>query len=136
MGTIPLHGTVDMKLTDMKELHTKQTKYRIPETHFAPGTEYIAMVYNKIVQTALYNGTMSHGSSEIRWKTRPVPLQSSSVDAESVESGIVFPICLAVGLISLLLLPVARMKIKKIAWMKTPAPHISPLNQTAQCNIQ
>ncbi|XP_053349141.1 interleukin 21 receptor, tandem duplicate 2 isoform X1 [Clarias gariepinus] len=124
-----------------KELHTKQTKYMIPETHFTPGTEYIATVYNKILsKNAQYDGTTSHESTEIRWRTRPVLLQGSTVDAGrdavSVESGIIIPICLVVGLMSLLLFPVARMKIKKIAWVKTPAPHISPLTQTAQCNIQ
>lgn len=52
-----------------KELYTNETKYRISEANFEPGTEYIATVYNKIIPTAIYYGTKSHGSNEIRWKT-------------------------------------------------------------------
>ncbi|MCJ8746481.1 hypothetical protein PDJAM_G00142270 [Pangasius djambal] len=36
----------------------------------------------------------------------------------------------------MLLFPVARMKIKKITWVETPAPYIPPLSQTAQGHFQ
>ncbi|XP_053469187.1 interleukin 21 receptor, tandem duplicate 2 [Ictalurus furcatus] len=110
-----------------KDLHMTETVYRISETLFDPGTEYIARVYNKIIPNDKYHGTMSHGSAEIRWNTP---------QAATTMQGIVVLICSAVGLVSLLLFPVARMKIKKIAWVKTPAPSISPLNQTALGSLQ
>ncbi|KAG7316921.1 hypothetical protein KOW79_019219 [Hemibagrus wyckioides] len=114
--------------TAMKELHTRETVYNVSETVFDPGTEYVARVYNTVMKDNGYKGTPSHESAEIRWKTRP----ASAVDGVITMKQIAILICLAVGLLSLLLFPVARMKIKKISWVKTPAPYVSPMNLTAQ----
>ncbi|XP_046691370.1 interleukin 21 receptor, tandem duplicate 2 [Silurus meridionalis] len=122
----------------MKELHTRKTVYTIPERHFDPGTEYTAKVYNKISKSEKYNGKLSQGSSEIRWRSPNGRKGYEKLEGTEVTAvkEIVIPICMAVGLISLLLFPVARMKIKKIKWLKTPAPYISPLKHTAQRNLQ
>lgn len=58
-----------------------ETVYRISETLFDPGTEYIASVYNKIIPNDYYHGTMSHGSAEIRWNTPQAGKSEVSVTA-------------------------------------------------------
>ncbi|XP_027031981.2 interleukin 21 receptor, tandem duplicate 2 [Tachysurus fulvidraco] len=112
----------------VKEVHTKETVFAVSETGFDPGTEYIARVYNTVKNINGYNGTASHVSAEIRWKTPAI----SATDEVTTVKKIVIPICFTVGLLSLLLFPGARMKIKQISWVETPAPYVSPINQTAQ----
>ncbi|XP_060799105.1 interleukin 21 receptor, tandem duplicate 1 isoform X3 [Neoarius graeffei] len=111
----------------MKKLEISGTTYNISESHFGPGTEYIAKVCTKVGRSESYKGNISHWSTEIRWKT-----PQRAITAERT----VTVICLAVGLMCLLLFPVARMKIKKIRCVKTPVPYIIPLNQTAQGDFQ
>ncbi|XP_060713289.1 interleukin 21 receptor, tandem duplicate 2 isoform X2 [Tachysurus vachellii] len=110
------------------ELHTKETVFRVSETVFDPGTEYVARVYNTVKNNTVYQGTASHLSAEIRWKTPAI----SATDGVTIVKKIVILVCLAVGLLSLLLFPVARMKIKQISWVETPSPYVSPINQTTQ----
>lgn len=43
--------------------------FRVSETVFDPGTEYVARVYNTVKNNSIYQGPASHVSAEIRWKT-------------------------------------------------------------------
>lgn len=88
-----------------KELHSSETMYNISETRFQPGTEYIAKVYTEVIQTAVYQGTRSHGSAEIRWKT---PQAGKSVVGVTVGDknnyAIIYSIEITLGILFVLLI--------------------------------
>ncbi|XP_051569585.1 interleukin 21 receptor, tandem duplicate 2 [Myxocyprinus asiaticus] len=103
---------------------------QIDELKLVRGAQYTAMVRTGIDQNHFYNGTLSDWSIAIKWKTT-LEDQSNQVGRIAIIT------CLMLGFLILLLsVPVARMKIKEIAWVPTPATYFQPLYQHYQGNFQ
>ncbi|XP_051988532.1 interleukin 21 receptor, tandem duplicate 2 [Xyrauchen texanus] len=113
-----------------KEIHLKLGMLQIDEPNIDRGAQYTAMVRTGIDQINDYNGMWSDWSIAIKWKT----IQK---DQSNQVGRIAIGMCLMLGFLILLLsVPVARMKIKEIAWVPTPATYFQPLYQQYQGNFQ
>ncbi|XP_057201593.1 interleukin 21 receptor, tandem duplicate 2 isoform X2 [Triplophysa rosa] len=117
-------------------VHPDNKTIEIDETRFEPESKYTAMVRTRIMESNTYNGKWSEWSVATKWTTkhRDKPNQST---IRQINGMIAVGTFVMLGLIILLLsVPAARMKIKEIVWVPTPATYFQPLYTHYQGNFQ
>ncbi|KAM4624505.1 interleukin-21 receptor [Polymixia lowei] len=111
---------------NVKTANTDEMNVLVDRHEFVPETEYAVKVRSSPSQ-AFYRGQWSEWSSEVQWKTDPV-LNDPPTNPFGVllDTKVIVPVCmLAPFLILLCYAPFT--KLKKSAFIPTPAPYFSSL---------